>query len=164
MLLHVDCGTRQGINELHHLIQSSWPSTIGQQSHNTSTASQASWTNHMLMSIAWNESAKSYQAQNPRQSKKVALVQTVITSSQWFIYMYCTTCNRIENHWYLNHQSSWSTNNAISPERNVFGEIHTIHMFKSLQETIHNEALQCKILSTIAIATLPVANLQAVLL
>ena len=32
-------------------------------------------------------------------------------------------------------------NNAISPEGNVFSEVHTIHVFKSLQETVRHLTL-----------------------
>ena len=32
-------------------------------------------------------------------------------------------------------RSLWQANNAISPEQNVFSEVHTMHVFKSLQET-----------------------------
>lgn len=31
----------------------------------------------------------------------------------------------------LSHQSSWQTNDAISPKQNYFGKVHTMHIFKS---------------------------------
>ena len=34
----------------------------------------------------------------------------------------------------LSRQSSWQTNNAISL---IFSEVHIIHIYKSLQETVH---------------------------
>ena len=37
----------------------------------------------------------------------------------------------------LNYRSSGQANNAISPKRNVFSEVHTTHIFKSLQETAY---------------------------
>ena len=36
----------------------------------------------------------------------------------------------------LSHLSLWQANNAISPEGNVFNEVHTIHIIKSQQETV----------------------------
>ena len=34
------------------------------------------------------------------------------------------------------HRSSWQANHAISPEQNIFSEVHTIQILKSLQGTL----------------------------
>ena len=41
----------------------------------------------------------------------------------------------------LNRRSSWQANNAISPEQNIFSEVYTIQIFKSLQETVYRLTL-----------------------
>ena len=43
------------------------------------------------------------------------------------------------------HRSSWQVNDAISPEQNVFSEVHTIHIFKNLQQTLHHLILDIQV-------------------
>ena len=53
---------------------------------------------------------------------------------------FVTNCNFVKKYWCvfvqkkLSHRSSWQANHAISPKQNVFGKVHTMHIFKSLQE------------------------------
>ena len=103
----------------------------------------ASWTHQVcddvVIIIMIDESAKTIEPTTQDSQKKVALVWSSLLAGDSYTMPFVIVSRTIGVFFVMkepSHRSWLQANYAISPEQNIFSEVHAVHIFKGRRETV----------------------------